>query len=139
VSPRAKRKRGAEPIWLSRNLVDAMHTDLIERYGGLAGVLDEGLVESALARPKNLLAHRPASDLAALAASLTFELAKNHGYQDGNKRTAFVAAAVFLRINGVRLVVGEPEVVIAVLCLATDEWSEERYAKWVREHSAPRP
>ena len=131
-------RRSTEPVWVSRNLVDAMHTDLIERYGGSQGVFDDGLVESALARPKNLLKYKPKSDLAALAASLGFGIAKNHGYRDGNKRTAFVAAAVFLRLNGARLTVAEEDAVAAVVYLATDVWSEARFAKWVREYSKGR-
>lgn len=86
-----------------------MHAELIERYGGSHGVNDAGLVESALMRPRNLRAYVPESDLAVLAASLCFGIAKNHGFRDGNKRTAFTAAAVFLGLNGMRLRVPEPE------------------------------
>ncbi len=133
----SRRKRGrTEPVWLSRNLIDAMHTDLIGQYGGSRGVFDDGLVDSAITRPKNLLAYEPESDLAALAASLAFGLAKNHGFRDGNKRTAFVAAAVFLRLNGVRLAVNEADAVAAMVYLATDVWNEDRLAEWLREHSA---
>jgi death-on-curing protein len=114
-----------------------MHTDLIERYGGSQGVFDDGLVESALPRPKSLLKYKPKSDLAALAASLAFGIAKNHGYRDGNKRTAFVSAAVFLLLNGARLTVAEGDVVAAMLYLTTDAWSEARFAKWLRGHSRP--
>jgi death on curing protein len=126
-----------EPVWISRVLLDAIHEQLVERYGGLHGVNDSGLVESALSRPRNLFAYVPDSDLAALAASLCFGIAKNHGYRDGNKRTAFAAMAVFLRLNGLRLVVPEPEAVAAMICLATDAWSEARTAEWIRAHAAP--
>jgi len=128
---------GREPVWISRALLDAMHAELVERYGGAHGVSSDPLIESALARPRNLLAYAPDSDLAALAASLCFGLAKNHGFRDGNKRTAFAAAAVFLRVNGQRLVVPEPEAVAAMVYLATDVWSEERMAAWFREHLVP--
>lgn len=121
-----------EPVSLPRILLDAMHAALIEQYGGSHGVNDERLVESALARPQNLRAYVPESDLAALAASLCYGLAKNHGFRDGNKRTAFVAAAVFLRMNGRRLVVPEPEAVAAMVYVATDAWSEEQLAEWLR-------
>ncbi|HET7564213.1 MAG TPA: type II toxin-antitoxin system death-on-curing family toxin [Gemmatimonadaceae bacterium] len=121
-------------MWLPRTLLDAMHAALIEQYGGSHGVNDERLIQSALARPQNLRAYVPDSDLAALAASLCFGLAKNHGFRDGNKRTAFVAAAVFLRLNGQRLVAPEPEAVAAMVYVATDEWSEERLADWIRTH-----
>jgi death on curing protein len=124
-------------VWISRALLDAMHVGLLERYGGSHGVISETLVESALARPRTLLACAPESDLAALAASLCFGLAKNRGFRDGNKRTAFAAAAVFLRLNGQRLVVAEPEAVAAMVYLATDVWTEERMAAWLRDHLVP--
>lgn len=120
-------------VWLSRSLFDAIHFDLIEQYGGLHDVGDAGLIDSALARPQHLLAYVPASDVCALAASLGFGLAKNHGYRDGNKRTAFVAMAVFLRLNGLRLDVPEPEAVAAMIYVATDVWDESRLAEWLRE------
>lgn len=99
----------------------------------------EALIESALGRPRNLFADVPESDLAALAASLCFGLAKNHGFSDGNKRTAFTAASMFLRLNGLRLVVPEPEVVTPMVYVATDVWSEERLAAWVRAHVVDQP
>ena len=94
----------------------------------------EALVESALAPPQNLLAYVPVSDLPTIGASMCFGLAKNHGFLDGNKRTAFTAMAVFLRLNGLRLSVPEPEVVTAMVFLATDAWNEEHIAEWVRSH-----
>ncbi len=123
-----------EPVWVSRLLVDGIHQALVERYGGSHGVHADALVDSALARPRSLLAYVPGSDLASLAASFCFGLAKNHGFRDGNKRTAFTAMAVFLRLNGQRLAAPEPESVEAMVYLATDVWSEERMAEWVRVH-----
>ena len=123
-----------EPVWVPRALVDAMHTALIEQYGGLHGVHDEGLIESALARPQNLRVYAPESDLAALAASLCFGLAKNHGFRDGNKRTALAAMAVFLRLNGWHLEVPEPEAVGAMVYVATGVWTEQQLAEWIRTH-----
>lgn len=121
-----------EPVWITRALLDGIHHELIEAYGGSHGVISDALVDSALARPQNLLGYVPESDLASLGASLCFGLAKNHGFRDGNKRTAFTAMAVFLRLNGWRLAVPEPEVVTAMVYLATDVWSEERMGEWVR-------
>lgn len=126
-----------EPVWVSRVLLDAIHDQLVERYGGIHGVNDGGLVESALMRPRNLFAYALESDLAALAASLCFGIAKNHGFRDGNKRTAFTATAVFLRLNGLRLSVPELDAVAAMVYLATDAWSEERMAAWIRAHAVP--
>ena len=124
----------SEPNWVSRNFLDAMHAALIERYGGSPGVHDEGLIESALARPMNLFAYHPKSDICDLAASLAFGLAKNHGFSDGNKRTALAAAAMFLRLNGLKFIAAETETVVAMVCLATDEWSEKQFADWLRAH-----
>ncbi len=121
-------------VWISRNLLDAMHVDLVTQYGGMQGVADSRLLDSALDRPKNLLGYVPESSLAVLAASLAFGLTKNHGYRDGNKRTAFTATAVFLRLNGYRLDVNEAEAVSVMVYLATDIWSESHFAKWVAEH-----
>lgn len=118
---------------MSRNLLDAIHTDLIEQYGGWHGVNDERLIESVLVRRKNARGYRPESAIIALAALLAFRLTKNRGYRDGNKRTAFVAAAVFLWLNGYRLVASETEAVSAMVYLATDTWSEARFAEWVGE------
>ena len=129
-----RRRRGREPRWISRVLLDAMHAELVERYGGRYGEASDSQVDFALSRPNGELAYAPASDLATLAASLCFGIAKNHGYRDGNKRTAFAATAVFLRINGQRLVVPEQEAVAVMVFLATDVWSEARIADWLRAH-----
>ena len=128
------RKATPEPVWISRALLDGIHHELIEQYGGAHGVMSDSLLESALDRPRNLHAYSRESDLAALAASLCFGLAKNHGFRDGNKRSAFTATAVFLRLNGLRLAVPEPEAVAAMVYLATDVWSEQRMAEWIRSH-----
>jgi death-on-curing protein len=123
-----------EPVWLSRNLLDAIHTDLIEQYGGSHGINDERLIESALARPKNTWGYIPESTLVSLAVSLAFGLTKNHGYRDGNKRTAFAATAVFLRLNGYQLMAPEAEAVSAMVYLATDVWDEDRFETWISDH-----
>src|SRR3954470_12781691 len=94
-----------EPRWLTRLIVDTIHSELILEHGGAPGIAAGGddLLESALARPKNRLAYEPGSDLAALAAAYLFGLVKNHAYVDGNKRGGFAAAATFLWLNGFRL------------------------------------
>jgi death on curing protein len=127
----------SEPVWISRVLLDGIHHALIEQYGGSHGVNSDALLDSALARPRNVVAYAPDSDLCVLAASLCFGVAKNDGYRDGNKRTAFAAMAVFLRLNGLRLIVPEPEAVTAMVYLATDVWTEDRMAEWVRAHVEP--
>ncbi len=106
-------------------------------HGGLAGVRDEGLLESALARPRHKFACAAKSDLAALAAAYILGLAKNHGCIDGNKRVAFMAAYVFLGLNGYEIEAAEPEVVTTMQDLAAGRMSEASLAAWVRKRLRP--
>jgi death-on-curing protein len=123
-----------EPVWLSRALISAIHDEQIAEHGGSPGLRDEGLLESALARPRNLAAYgKP--DLAALAAAYAFGLARNHPFVDGNKRTAFVAAELFLDLNGHDLVASDEDCVTAMLSLAAGETSEAEFAAWLRARS----
>lgn len=121
-----------EPIWLDRGLVDMFQEDLIRSHGGSFGLRDAELLESALARPQQRFHYDPEADLAALAASLGFGLAKNHPYVDGNKRVAFSAMGAFLDLNGLDIETDEPEVVAVILDLASGELSEEDLARWLR-------
>ncbi|MCP3963491.1 MAG: type II toxin-antitoxin system death-on-curing family toxin [bacterium] len=123
-----------EPIWLRRRETDAIHFDQLRQHGGMPGVRDENALESALARPRNRWAYQPDSDLAALAAAYGYGLATNHGYNDGNKRVAFMAMYVFLGLNGWELDAPEPEVVEVVLTLADGRLDEEQLADWLRDH-----
>ncbi len=123
----------SEPVWLSRGIVDTLHDLLIVEYGGPGGTRDGGLVDSALARPRNKAAYGHA-DLPALAAAYAYGLAQNHGYIDGNKRVAATAMGVFLDVNGLELVAPEPELVAVILALAAGELGEEELAEWVRAH-----
>lgn len=127
-----KRAATPEPVWISRALLDGMHHALIEQYGGAHGVLSGPLLDSALDRPRNVHAPLPGNDLAVLASSLCVGLSKNDGFRDGNKRAAFSAMAVFLRLNGLRLVAPEPEAVAVMIYVATDAWDEARLAEWIR-------
>ncbi len=126
-----------EPRWISRLVVDVIHSQLLAEHGGAPGIREGGaaLIESALARPRNRFAYAPQSDLAALAAAYLFGLVKNHGYVDGNKRVAFACSATFLRLNGVRLTASEMEAYHAVIGSAEGRYSEEEIAHWFREHS----
>ncbi|HEX4962903.1 MAG TPA: type II toxin-antitoxin system death-on-curing family toxin [Thermoanaerobaculia bacterium] len=128
-----------EPRWLTRWIVDAIHSELLMEHGGTAGVRAGGddLLESALARPKNRLAYEPTSDLATLAAAYLFGLVKNHGYMDGNKRVAFAAAATFLRLNGWRLTASETEAYDTVIAAADGQRTESDLAGWLRANSEP--
>lgn len=122
------------PIWLQRVWVDAIHFQQLQRFGGLHGVRDGNVIESALARPRNLWAYDGVTDLATLAAAYGYGLTRGHGYIDGNKRVGFVAMAIFLDINGWSLQAPEPEVVQAMLAVASGELAEADLAAWVREH-----
>jgi len=126
-----------EPTWLTREIVDTLHDRRIAQHGGLPGVSNDHLIESALARPQNLYAY-VGGDLPRLAAAYAYGLAKNHGYRDGNKRTAFISCYTFLGLNGLRLEAEEAEVVATMLELATDAISEEGFAEWLRGHVVPR-
>ncbi len=124
----------AEPIWLTRRDSDAIHFDQLRQHGGIPGVRDENALESALARPRNRWAYQPDSDLAALAAAYGYGLATNHGYNDGNKRVAFMAMYVFLGLNGWEIEVPEPEVIQTILALADHRLDEEQLTAWLRDH-----
>ncbi len=126
----------SEPVWLQRAVIDAMHDMLLAEHGGPSGLRDEGLLESALARPKNLYGYGEA-DLHALAASYAFGIVKNHPFMDGNKRTAFLSAYVFLRRNAFQLSADEVAATEAVLALASSEMTEADFAAWLRENSQP--
>jgi len=106
------------PRWVSRIVAEAMHLDVLRAHGGMPGVRDEGALGSALARGRQRLAYVPDSDLAALAASCGYGIARNHPFNDGNKRSAFMVMAVFLALNGLDLEAPEAEVVTVVLDLA---------------------
>ena len=121
-----------EPRWISRVVADAIHTDLLITHGGLPGLRDDALLESALTRPHQRFAYDPACDLASLAASYAYGLARNHPYADGNKRVAFVVMAVFPRLNGLDLVTDEADVVATMTALAAGELEEQPLAEWIR-------
>lgn len=121
-----------EPLWLERRWVDALHFQQLARFGGLHGVRDDGAIDSALARARNRWEYGGERELARLAASYAYGLARNHGYSDGNKRIAFVAMAVFLDLNGLELVADEVEVVRVILALAAGELDEDALAGWIR-------
>jgi death on curing protein len=120
-------------IWISRKLALAIHERQLAEHGGIAGVRDEGLLDSALARPQQLHVYGdPPPDLADLAASLAFGIARNHPFGDGNKRTAHVCHRAFLLLNGADLVASEEEKYVAMLALAEGTLAEADFAAWLR-------
>lgn len=126
-----------EPVWLDRLTVDAIHFDLLLGHGGMFGVRDEGLLESALDRARNRWLYERESDLAALAAAYGFGLTTNHPFADGNKRVALMAMYVFLAVNGRRLVAPEAEAALVVLDVARGRLGEAELAAWLRRQTRP--
>ena len=125
-------------VWLEKPLALAIHDRQLAEFGGSDGIRDERLLESALARPQQLAAYgEPAPDMAALAASLAFGLARNHPFVDGNKRTATVSCETFLRLNGMRLLASDLEFYPTVLALAEGKLSEADFAAWLRAFLRP--
>lgn len=129
---------GAEPHWLSRGLGVAIHADQIRQHGGAFGVRDEGLLESALERPRNRWHYRQVTDLLELAGTYCVGVARNHPFIDGNKRTAFQVMYVFLGLNGLRIEAAEPEVVELMLAVATGGMDEHGVAEWLSARTTPR-
>ena len=126
-------------VWLEKALVLGIHDRQIAEHGGSAGVRDEGLLESALARPQQVHAYGdPAPDLADLAAALAHGLARNHPFVDGNKRTAHVAYRTFLALNGVELDATDEEKYVTMIALAEGKLSERDFASWLRVHARAR-
>ena len=123
--------------WVHRRALELLHDESIAEHGGLPGLRDEGLLESALARPLNLAAYGE-PDVAALAASYGVGLAKNHAFVDGNKRVDFLAVGLFLALNGQRLVATQVEATLAMLDVAAGTLNEAAFAQWLREHTQPR-
>lgn len=129
----AKRAR-RQPRWLSRLVVDAIHADQVQEHGGLPGIRDENVLESALARPRQKWAYGNERDLSALAAAYGFGLVTNHPYRDGNKRIGFLAMATFLGINSHDLDVTDADVVGEMIGLAAGDRTEADLAGWIRAH-----
>ena len=122
-------------VWLEKALVLAIHDRQLAEHGGSGGVRDETLLESALARPQQLYVYGdPAPDLANLAASLSYGLARNHPFVDGNKRTAAVACETFLELNGATLEADDLELFPVYLALAEGKLGEKDFAAWLRAH-----
>jgi death-on-curing protein len=122
-----------EPNWLGVESVLVMHEEQIAEHGGGVGVRDLGLLDSALARPRNAWTYGQ-EDLVALGALYAAGIMRNHPFVDGNKRTGFLAAYAFLYVNGVEIVADEAEVVVQCLSLAADEIDDAEFAAWLREN-----
>jgi len=126
----------SQPVRLTRNIVVTIQGELIAEHGGLAGVRDENLLESALARPLNLASYGKPS-LFELAAAYGYGLARNHPFLDGNKRIALASIDVFLQLNGYELNASEVETVAVIRDLAAGEFEEAALARWVEDKATP--
>ncbi len=125
-----------EPTWVDLEVVLAIDDAQIAEHGGQAGVRDQGLLVSALARPRNALAYGELS-LARLAAAYAFGISRNHPFVDGNKRTSLVVAEVFLELNGCQLVAADADCVTTCLQRAAGDLAEDPLAAWIAAHLAP--
>jgi death-on-curing protein len=122
-----------EPAWVTYEQAIAIHSRQLRRFGGAPGLRDEGMLQSALQRPRDKW-HYGRAELADLAAAYAYGLAKNHEFVDGNKRIAFMAMMVFLRKNGVRLAPDPAHATKIIISLAAGEVSEESLARWIRDN-----
>jgi death on curing protein len=123
----------SEPFWLTRQIIIAIHDEQLAIHGGASGLRDQGMLDSALDRPKNKWAYEHA-DLPELAAAYAFGIARNHPFVDGNKRTSLLALYTFLGVNDVDFVVPEAEAAAIILALAAGDVSEESLTRWIRDN-----
>jgi death-on-curing protein len=119
--------------WVVKRALLLLHDESLAEHGGATGIRDEGLLDSALARPLNLDAYGT-TDFADFAASYAIDLAKNHPFVDGNKRAAFLATGLFLYLNGYRLSVSQGDATLTMLAVAAGETDEATFADWLRQH-----
>lgn len=122
-----------EPFWLSSQMIVAIHDEQLTIHGGASGLRDEGMLESALDRPRNKWTYEQA-EMGELAAAYAFGIARNHPFIDGNKRTALLALYTFLGVNGIEFDVPEAEAASIILSLAAGEVSEESLTRWIRDN-----
>jgi death-on-curing protein len=124
-----------EPRWVSEQVALALHDRQLAEHGGPSGLRDAGILASALARPLNRWAYGE-DDLCAIAAAYAFGIARNHPFADGNKRTAWVLARLFLRKNGISIAFDERDAIATVIALAAGDLSEDGLTDWFRTHAS---
>lgn len=124
--------------WVDKQALLLLHGESLAEHGGAAGMRDEGLLDSALARARNQAAYGT-PDIAALAAAYGAGISQNHPFVDGNKRAAFLSVGLFLALNGYRLSATQADATVAMMALAAGEIDEAEFAEWLRGHIAPRP
>ena len=123
----------SEPIWIDANALRLLHRETLAEFGGLSGMRDEGLFLSALARPRNLFVYEGVTNISRLTAAYAYGIARNHPFNDGNKRAAFLAIGMFLAINGFLLKVEPTEAVNTMLALAAGNLTELELASWIEK------
>lgn len=127
-----------EPVWIRQDVVLRLHEEALMLHGGLEGIRDPGLLDSALARPKNLFAYSgQIPSLAQLAAAYAKGIIANHPFADGNKRAAFIVSATFLRLNGLALTAAKEDRVLTFWSLADGSLTEEQLAQWFEQNTSP--
>lgn len=124
-----------KPLWISKRAVLAIHNEQLAEHGGSAGIRDENLLESALAKPHNVFAYSQDVDIFRLASSYAYGIARNHAFVDGNKRAALVVSLTFLDRNGWDIVAEKEETYFTFLHLADGTLSEEELAAWFASHA----
>ena len=125
-------------VWLPRHLVVANHDEQLAEHGGAIGTRDEGLLDSALARPLNRAGYGD-PDIAELAALYAIAIARNHPFVDGNKRTAYMAMELFIRLNGCRFVATDADAAVRTIAMAAGELTDDEFTDWVREYTREEP
>jgi death-on-curing protein len=128
----------SEPRWINKKALLLLHEESLAEFGGARGLRDEGLLESALARPRNTYAYNDAATLAELAAAYCYGIAKNHAFVDGNKRAAFLGVGLFLAINGYRLSAPQVDAIETMLGVAAGTVSEPELALWIAHNGKER-
>jgi death on curing protein len=121
-----------KPRWISRRALLLLHAETLAEHGGLSGIRDEGLLDSALCRPLNIFAYKKKCDHADLVAAYAFGLSQNHPFRDGNKRAAFLAAGLFLELNDRRLIADPLSAIEVFFALAEGKLPEANLAIWIR-------
>lgn len=125
----------SEPRWVAKQALLLLHGESLAEHGGMMGIRDEGLLDSAIDRPRNQFAYGGIGDIVQLAAAYAFGIARNHPFADGNKRAALIAAGLFLRMNGRRLKADKVDAYRATMALAAGDIGEEEFAAWIRANS----
>jgi death-on-curing protein len=123
-----------DPRWIDKPALILLHAETLAEHGGLEGLRNEGLLDSALARPLHLLHYEEMPDFARLAAAYGVGIARNHPFADGNKRAAFLAVGLFLALNGYRLIADKVDATTVMLSVAAGEMAEDDFAAWIRGH-----